>query len=639
MLGTQIYRIHGRTFMKHRVIIAIYFLFFGSLIFTTKAFASESTLPSGIKDSEIGDIIEEYIEENKDTTASVSVAVFRGDETIYKTAYGYSNIRSGLKADDETAYEWGSVSKLLVWVSVMQLWEEEKIDLEADIKEYLPEGFFTKLKYDEPITMINLMNHNAGFEDVVFQMCAKGESEILSLEKALKVTEPNQIYEPGFVVSYSNWSTALAGYIVERISGQPFYKYVQEHIFKPLDMNHTGCEPTYSDNPWVKSKLLEAEGYTTELVPMEDGLFYINIYPAGSAAGTLDDFLKFAKALQSNSDGYIKLFKKKETLTEMLSPTLKYPDTKIDYINHGFWSHEFSVQALGHGGNTSMYSSYLLFDPVTGVGIVIMTNQGNEIVYNYGLPPIIFGDTGQMAHQEERSDTSEIEGLYYSARTIRKGIGKMYTILGIRPYLDDGQGNFNASFFGLAPITARQIAPNTFVTTQQIGSLEINSIGRYSNNNGTRKFSSTYVEILEADADIWALVITTILFIIAVLWSVVVLVISMIRFIIFKAKKRDNIHDCFKKYEFMLSIAILVFVINILSVADKMYSMKALSSSLTINIIVSIILAILPLGYAIQLFRKWKKLINGKLQKISESGMVLSEGSTKQASSINMCFM
>ena len=393
--------------MKYHRVFALLLIIFCLLIIPNESFASEKTLPSGKKDSEIGRVIEDYIEENKDTTAAISIGVFRGEEIIYKTAYGYENIEDGIKADDEAVYEWGSVSKLLVWVSVMQLWEDGKINLDADIRDYLSEEFFAKLKYDEPITMKNLMNHNAGFEDTVFQMCAEDEKGILSLEYALKKTEPNQVYKPGTISSYSNWSTSLAGYIVERISGQPFYEYVEEHIFKPLQMNHTGLEPTYSDNPWVKSKLLEAEGYTSELEPMRDGLFYINLYPAGSAAGTLDDFLNFAKALQQDSSGSAKLFKNEETLTEMLAPTLKYPGTEIDHVNHGFWSHEFSVQALGHGGNTNMYSSYLLFDPITSVGIVIMTNQGSEITSNYGLLPMIYDEISQIALQEGRSEISE----------------------------------------------------------------------------------------------------------------------------------------------------------------------------------------------------------------------------------------
>lgn len=602
--------------MKHRLVITL-IIVFSCVFIAFETYASEGILPSGIKDSEIGHVIDKYIEEHRDTTAALSVAVFRGDETLYKRIYGYSNIEKSLVADDETVYEWGSVGKLLVWVSLMQLWEEGKVSFDEDIRQYLPEDFFTKLKYEEAITVINLMNHNAGFEDTIFQMCAVDENGILPLAEGLKATEPNQIYKPGSVVSYSNWSNALGGYIVEQISGQAFYEYVQDHIFKPLEMNNTGLESSYSDNPLIKSKLLEAEGYSSELLPMEDGLFYINLYPAGSVAGTLDDYLKFAKALVPNTNGSSKLFQKEETLVEMLSPTLKYPGTEIDYVNHGFWSFEFNVQVLGHGGNTNMYSSYLLFDPISKIGLIIMTNQGSELIYNYGLPPLIFGKTGQMASTEERSDISEIEGLYYSARTIRNGIAKLYTVIGIQPYTDDGNGNLSSNFFGLAGVKARQIAPDTFVMSQQIGNLELDTIARYSSINGISKFSSPFGEVVEADGDIWALTIAMILLIVALLWSLIVILVSMVRFIIQKIRKRESIYDSFKKYEIILCLAILFLPVNIISVANKMTSMEALHSSLTINIIISIILAAIPIVFAILAIKHLPRLTIKKPQKVS----------------------
>src|SRR5690554_3073491 len=107
--------------MKRHLVVIILFVNFIFLALPTQIFAkeekllqedndnkSEGILPSGTKDSEIGKIFEDYIDANEDTTASVSLAIFRGDQTIYKTAYGYSNIETGIKADDETIYEWGS---------------------------------------------------------------------------------------------------------------------------------------------------------------------------------------------------------------------------------------------------------------------------------------------------------------------------------------------------------------------------------------------------------------------------------------------------------------------------------------------------------------------------------------------------
>ena len=569
---------------------------------------AEGMLPSGIPDSEIGYKIESYIEEHKDTTAAVSTAVFRGEDTIYKTAYGFSNIRDQILADDETVYEWGSVGKLLVWVSVMQLWEQGQIELDADIKEYLPEGFLTKLQYSVPITMLNLMNHNAGWEDAVFNMTAEDEASVLTLEEALRATEPHQVYEPNSVVAYSNWGVSLAGYIVETISGKPFYQYVQENIFQPLNMGHSSVSPIYVDNQWVESKLLESQGYSTKLSPIGDGLFYINLYPAGSAAGTLHDFLIFAKALVPNSEGAMKLFIELQTLNEMLSPTLNYVGTDIDYINHGFWSQEFNVQTLGHGGNTVMYSSNLLLDPISGVGIVIMTNQGNETVYNYGLPSMVFGEIGQMAMKEERRDPSDFAGLYYSARTIREGIGKIYTLLGLRMFSDVGDGNLGASLFGISEIIAKQIAPNTFLESQKVGEIEIDYLTRLGDNGGRKMMSSPYGEALKADTDAWACAIIAILFIIGVIWSAIILLSSFIKFLLYKIKKRTTPQDSFKKYQIILCLAILLLLVNILFVANIMFSMKGTVAVVRFHVIVSIVLGLIPLIYALLLYKRWNRI-------------------------------
>lgn len=263
-----------------------------------------------------------------------------------------------------------------------------------------------------------------------------------------------------------------------------------------------------------------------------------------------------------------------------------------------------------------MYSTYLLFDPVSSVGTVVMTNQGGEFTYNYGIPPMIFGEVGAMSAEEGRSDTSKIQGLYYNARTILNGIGKMYTVLNIQPYISDGDINLNSSIPGMLKRQGRQIGPNTFVVTTESGPLKMVSIERYSDINGIKRLSAPYGQSIEAVGDVWALAIGMVLLIIAALWSMVVILSSLISFIIRKAKKRASKYDFFKKYDIVLSTFILLLVVDIALVVNKMMSV-APRSSLIINIIASIILAIAPIVYAIQLYRNWTKLTCGKLQKVS----------------------
>ena len=113
--------------MKSQLILFLLVITICFSILPTTALATGQTLPSGIPDPLIGEIIDAYIEEHKNTTAAVSIAVFRWQETLYERGYGYANIENQIAVDNETVYEWGSVSKLLVWVSVMQLWEQGKI--------------------------------------------------------------------------------------------------------------------------------------------------------------------------------------------------------------------------------------------------------------------------------------------------------------------------------------------------------------------------------------------------------------------------------------------------------------------------------------------------------------------------------
>lgn len=194
---------------------------------TTTVFAAENKeqTPSGIAYSDLEKQIEDYIEVRKETTSSVSVTVFDGTDDIASVIYGDANTKDNIKADKDTVYEWGSISKMLVWTSVMQLYEQGKIDLNTDVRNYLPEDFLSNLSHKEPVTMLHLMNHTAGFQETVWDVEVTDREKIISLKAALLSTAPAQIYEPGTVVSYSNWGAALAGYIVECVSGMDYADY------------------------------------------------------------------------------------------------------------------------------------------------------------------------------------------------------------------------------------------------------------------------------------------------------------------------------------------------------------------------------------------------------------------------------
>ena len=380
------------------------------------ALAEEQKLPSGTDRDKIGQKIQDYVKEHEKTTAGMEAAVFDKDGIIYQGNFGYMDREKGIKADDDSVFEWGSVTKLTVWISVMQLWEEGKIDLEADIKTYLPKGFLRNLQYDKPITMLDLMNHQSGFDEAPLYM--QGGK---SLEDLLLQYQPAQSFEPGTTTAYSNYSTGLAAYIVERISGQSFVDYVHEHIFQPLDMERTAIAQDLSDNAYVQAKRKEVKGYATDGSLLGDALYEVGLYPVGRATGTLSDLQKFAQALLSRKT----LFARSETWDKLYTGTSYYPGTDIVRNAHGFWASEFAVTVLGHGGNTNGFSSFLRLDLKNGIGQVIMTNQGLEEIYNGGMPELIFGKRPTASAETQKKFEP---GYYQILRNFNQGPLSLYQL-------------------------------------------------------------------------------------------------------------------------------------------------------------------------------------------------------------------
>lgn len=361
-----------------------------SYIMPLAGHAADETLPSGTKYNEIGSVIESFYKENERTAPGLATAVFTPDEVIYDGYFGYQDSKRSVPVDKDSVMEWGSTSKTTIWVSVMQLVEQGKIDLDEDIRTYLPDGFLKNLKYDDKITMINLMNHTAGFEECVLGMACAEKDQIISLEEYLSRFQPVQVFRPGEVTAYSNWGATLASYIVERISGQPFYEYAQEHIFKPLGMEHTAINADLSDNPAVDSKRNELSGFLPNGIPSPIPRRYIIMYPAGMCTSTLDDFTVYGQALLSYDERLLS----RESYEELYTPTSYYAGTEDPRNCHGFWSDvtENDTFVIGHGGNTLTCSSYLLIDLKNKCGTVIMTNQYGETTFNSGIPEKVFGE-------------------------------------------------------------------------------------------------------------------------------------------------------------------------------------------------------------------------------------------------------
>ena len=372
----------------------------------------------------IGGKIEQFVAEHQDTTAGMAVTVFDSKKELYSGCFGYTDIEQGIRTDGNSVFEWGSTTKLLVWSSVMQLYEQGKINLDADVRNYLTEGFLKNLRYDTPVTMTHLMNHTAGFQEMLWDVfLSTDEDEMMELGELLSHRQPEQVFEPGSVTAYSNFGVALAGYIVECISGQPFYEYVNTHIFAPLGMKHTSLKPDYSDNPFVRDAWDKLVCYTTDCKRLEPSRYFIILYPAGSCVSTIGDYLIFAQALLNRESA---LFARPETHDLLFKPTLYYDGTDIPRNCHGLWMIPYGKPVYGHGGNTAGCSAYILLSPEDNLGMAVMTNQSGEEVYNCRMPELVFGKFGESEYFGSERELPA--GIYKPGRTVLTGPIKLYSI-------------------------------------------------------------------------------------------------------------------------------------------------------------------------------------------------------------------
>lgn len=357
------------------------------------AATSESNVgetPSGIPLNKLEDTVDEYVSQYiGKTTPGAAIAVVKDGQILLLKGYGYSDLENETPVDPKsTVFEWASTSKLYTWTSAMQLVEQGKLDLDADISTYLPSGFVNKLNLNQAITMRDIMNHSAGFGDYAFNTIVFSPDELVSLEEAILRDQPEQYYEVGTASAYSNYATSLAGYMVQTISNQSYADYEQEHIFNALSMNQTSPSSSLSN----EMATVKAKGY----IPNPKGGFvqgnwsYISHAPAGALNGTVEDFAKFAMALTPNQGEKSPLFNEAHTLTTMLSPSYDINGDSVGTA-HGFFEYVGEYPTYGHGGNTAAFSSQFAIVPEERFGIVVLTNAYLEMDILFGLQDLLLG--------------------------------------------------------------------------------------------------------------------------------------------------------------------------------------------------------------------------------------------------------
>lgn len=222
--------------------------------------------------------------------ASVSFLV---DDSLHYFNAGHARLQAQIAVSNQTRYQLGSIGKLLTAIAVLQQADQGNLNLDEDITAYISD-LELKNKYTEPITLHCLLTHSCGFNDVNIGYMAKDVESILPLEQFIIQFNPGLFQAPGTDINYSNYSYALAGLIVQRITGITFSRYVDENIFTPLGMTTSTLEFPVA----YESKDTYALAYKSNETGFEEArIFPRHAVPAGSLVSTPEDMGLFLKAL------------------------------------------------------------------------------------------------------------------------------------------------------------------------------------------------------------------------------------------------------------------------------------------------------------------------------------------------------
>lgn len=301
--------------------------------------------------------------------AGAVVVVVKDGHVLFEKGYGYSDVKAEKPVDPKTTlFRPGSISKLFTWTAVMQLEEQGKLDLDRDVNAYL--DFEIPPAFGRPITLRNLMTHTPGFEETYKGLFVYDAHRKIPLGAALKAWTPDRIFPPGEVSAYSNYGAALAGYIVERVSGEKFEDYVAHHIFTPLGMTHA----TFVQPPPKALAADMSRGYADasgDPKPFE----IINVSPAGALSVSGDDISRFMIAhLNDGAFGDARILKP-ETARLMHSNIFR-PESSLPAMGLGFYHEDRNGHVIvGHGGDTVFFHSDLHLILDENVGLYISENS------------------------------------------------------------------------------------------------------------------------------------------------------------------------------------------------------------------------------------------------------------------------
>ena len=309
---------------------------------------------------------------------SGTVFLAKGETPLYRQAFGLASISHQVPNKIDTKFNLGSMNKMFTGVAVAQLAQRGKLSFDDRLAQHVPD--YPNKEVAGTVTIHQLLTHTSGmgsyFNDK-YRQASKTRFRALTDYLPLFADDALQ-FKPGERFGYSNAGFHVLGMVIEKVSGQDYFDYIREHVYRPAGMTNSDCYDMETDTPNL------AVGYTTQGFggpapgPRRNNLFMhvVKGGPAGGGFSTVEDLTKFAAALQSH-----RLLDSKHTELVLGGKVQAFgPDAKYGY---GFTETvEGGKRIVGHGGGFPGISAQLDIYRDLGYTLAVLSN------YDGGSTPV-----------------------------------------------------------------------------------------------------------------------------------------------------------------------------------------------------------------------------------------------------------
>ena len=376
--------------------------------------------------------------------AGAVVSVVKDGKVLFEKGYGYSDVEKKTPVSpQDTLFRPGSISKTFTWTAVMQQVEQGKLNLDADVNQYL--DFRIPETFGKPTTLRDIMTHRSGLEETIKDLFVGEEKDLTPIAKYLPAHLPAQIFAPGTVPAYSNYATTLAAYMLQRVSRQDFNDYVDEHFFKPLNMTRaTFRQPLPNSLEPFMSK-----GY--DLGSGKPKHFeWVEVAPAGSLSASAESMAHWMIMHLQNGRYDDAQILKPETAMEMHARQEGWP-AGMNAMCLGFYEQNMNGhRVISHGGDTELFHSDLFLVLDANVGLFVSYNSAGRPEHGDARGDLYLkfmdryfpgAPTNEPSLATAKADAQSVVGGYKVSRRFETNILSLTTMLGEAKVLADPKDN------------------------------------------------------------------------------------------------------------------------------------------------------------------------------------------------------